>query len=818
MTVTPTSAAGARRRGRVALVLLAVVTAMYLLLPLLSSNEAVRRRVERAAGTASGKDVRIERLHLGYDLGAHFYNLSIREPDSEPFLTVDHAVVRVSPRGLFSGQPLTLELVTPRIVADRLPGSGNGVGAPTLPFRSVQIDDGYLVVGDGTDPLGPITTVIDAIHREQEAHVSLRIDPDLPPLALVATLATTAGKVSVAALRLDWHEVSLAGLARRFPVITSGAVEGTFDVSATASGGLDYLKGSGSILARGLRYRSQALDIAGEVDLPFTWQGNRITLQQPGPRIEAVQWTAGSLTGTAGTATLAGTLTLDGTTLHGTGQLVANKIRAHDPTSERVLEGLAVAATVDGRWSTTTPATLSVGLSTANGEVLWDGIYADLSRHPSKLTCDVTGSELGIDLSNINARAAGIGALTGRLQLSSVAAVQQANLEIEVGELDSLYTLALRDPYKESYPLLATTSVGGALRARVEYKDKGPDFSLTGNLRLMDASISATAPGFSVQGIDLDIPLQLGKVRDLALQEGKLRIRNLRFGAVDAGEVAAALTVRADGVELAAPVSMHLLGGTLQLSELGVAEITSGQPHASLGVTVQALELGPLTKALGLPSLPGTMSGAIPRITVATDEVRSEGEIRIQAFDGNLAVRNLSIDQLFSPVPTFGLDLDFHDISLGRLTETLEIGRVSGVAHGEIRHLAIVNRQPLSFDAWMETVERAGVAQRISVSAIRQLSILGGSGGDPFSQGLLSFFDEYRYAKMGFKCSLENDRFQLRGVETIAGKEYLVVGSRMPPSVNVVSHTQVISFSEMVQRLQRVTSVRAPEQDEGEQE
>jgi hypothetical protein len=56
---------------------------------------------------------------------------------------------------------------------------------------------------------------------------------------------------------------------------------------------------------------------------------------------------------------------------------------------------------------------------------------------------------------------------------------------------------------------------------------------------------------------------------------------------------------------------------------------------------------------------------------------------------------------------------------------------------------------------------------------------------------------------MGFQSRLENDRFYLRGVKSEDGKEYLVVGSTLPPRVNVVSHSQVISFSEMVKRLSR---------------
>ena len=37
-------------------------------------------------------------------------------------------------------------------------------------------------------------------------------------------------------------------------------------------------------------------------------------------------------------------------------------------------------------------------------------------------------------------------------------------------------------------------------------------------------------------------------------------------------------------------------------------------------------------------------------------------------------------------------------------------------------------------------------------------------------------------------------------------KEYLVVGSFLPPTVNIVSHTQTIAFSELVRRLERIKS------------
>jgi hypothetical protein len=160
-------------------------------------------------------------------------------------------------------------------------------------------------------------------------------------------------------------------------------------------------------------------------------------------------------------------------------------------------------------------------------------------------------------------------------------------------------------------------------------------------------------------------------------------------------------------------------------------------------------------------------------------------------------------------VPAVGLDLDFEELSLGAMTDALDVGRISGVVRGRIHNLSIVAGQPVSFEAEMASVPRDGVPQEISVRAIRQISIVAGPGGDAFSSGILSFFDRYRYAKLGLRCSLENDRFVLRGIDEHDGKQVLVAGSFLPPRVNVYSESQVSGFTEMMRRLRRAMDTGA---------
>ena len=95
----------------------------------------------------------------------------------------------------------------------------------------------------------------------------------------------------------------------------------------------------------------------------------------------------------------------------------------------------------------------------------------------------------------------------------------------------------------------------------------------------------------------------------------------------------------------------------------------------------------------------------------------------------------------------------------------------------------------------VHTVARPGSSQWISVEALNKITVLSsGEDGSLIYGGIAGFFDEFRYSKMGFKATLRNDKLTLRGIESSDGKEFLVVGSLLPPTVNVISHTREIRF------------------------
>ncbi|HEX2227770.1 MAG TPA: hypothetical protein VHM64_11550, partial [Candidatus Binatia bacterium] len=150
-------------------------------------------------------------------------------------------------------------------------------------------------------------------------------------------------------------------------------------------------------------------------------------------------------------------------------------------------------------------------------------------------------------------------------------------------------------------------------------------------------------------------------------------------------------------------------------------------------------------------------------------------------------------------------DARFRDISLEEASKTFAFGQISGILEGRVNNLVITAGQPSEFRANVQTVEKRGISQRISVESLNKITVLS-SGNDAggLYGGIASFFDTFRYSKLGFKATLKNDKLTLHGVESREDGEYLVVGSFIPPTVNVVSHTQVIAFSELLRRLAQI--------------
>jgi len=260
------------------------------------------------------------------------------------------------------------------------------------------------------------------------------------------------------------------------------------------------------------------------------------------------------------------------------------------------------------------------------------------------------------------------------------------------------------------------------------------------------------------------------------------------------------------------PLRIPTYGGIIEISNLVWKDFIANPHQFSLSVDAQNLQLQRLTESLEAYRLVGMMSGAIPKIETVGNTLRSSGEIQIQVFGGRIQLSKMEIESPFAGVRSIKLDSRFQDLDLEQASKTFEFGRISGMLEGSVSNLVIADGQPALFVAEAHNVEKSGVSQWISVDALNKLTVLssGNSAGALYG-GLAVFFDSFRYSKLGFKANLKNDKLILRGIESRDGKEYLVVGSRIPPTVNVISHTQEIGFGELLRRLDQIQKSDKPQ-------
>jgi hypothetical protein len=288
---------------------------------------------------------------------------------------------------------------------------------------------------------------------------------------------------------------------------------------------------------------------------------------------------------------------------------------------------------------------------------------------------------------------------------------------------------------------------------------------------------------------------------------GILSIRGGHFGSRSLEPITSALSLSNNRLILHQPVHLAIFGGSVEIANLTWPDVVNNPKAMSFALDIKLLQLQELTDALGWPRFSGTLSGAIPQVRSMTDILRSEGQVHADLFGGQLQIDQMEIDNLFSAIPSLKLAARFQNIRLEQVSDTFAFGKISGILEGAVNDLVITQGQPASFQAQAETVDRPESNQWISVEALNKITILSsGQDSNVLYGGLAGLFDNFRYSKMGFKASLRNDKLILRGVESRDGKEFLVVGTLLPPTVNIISHTQEIGFSELLRRLERITT------------
>jgi len=96
-------------------------------------------------------------------------------------------------------------------------------------------------------------------------------------------------------------------------------------------------------------------------------------------------------------------------------------------------------------------------------------------------------------------------------------------------------------------------------------------------------------------------------------------------------------------------------------------------------------------------TFPGTVKARFPSIAYQNGELTTEGGLAIDIFGGRIEAADMYVKDLFAPSRKIGGDIRFSDIDLGKITETIKVGKITGVIKGSLKDLVIEYGQPSAF-------------------------------------------------------------------------------------------------------------------------
>jgi len=264
-----------------------------------------------------------------------------------------------------------------------------------------------------------------------------------------------------------------------------------------------------------------------------------------------------------------------------------------------------------------------------------------------------------------------------------------------------------------------------------------------------------------------------------------------------------------DALILEEPARIPILDGALIVEELVWHLGSSSQRDLAMAARLEPVDLAELSQRFGWPSMGGRIAGRFPGLRFASETVSFDGGLDLQLFDGTARIESLSIERPFGNDPALSADVRFDALDLDLLTRAFEIGRMQGLLSGSIGELRLLSWQPVSFDAWFETLTESP-QREISQRAVDSLSSLSGGGGAAVSGILMRWFESFPYRKLGLGCRLSANVCSMRGLRETGEGGYLILEGRAIPRLDIVGYQRRVDWPRLVGQLRAAVESSGP--------
>jgi hypothetical protein len=496
-----------------------------------------------------------------------------------------------------------------------------------------------------------------------------------------------------------------------------------------------------------------------------------------------------------------------------TGSLNLSKAGFQDATGTIVSEGLEPRLKVEADVLTSSaPVPFSLALELANGESLWKDAYFNWRNDPLKLELraefnSTTGTVSGGDASVFFAP---LGELKARGS-ASLGPAPRLDLHVAAPSLDLARLYAFLGKMRPSQA--STLDVHGSAEATADIRF-AKLLSFRGLVKVRGGTVKEKDGSLVLAGIDADLPLSMSigarpgeDVPDYSLSPGFFQIKEVKSPAANLSSLRLDF-LAARNLFLLYPVGIRIWGSNLALGRTVLSLAPAGL--ALRGVSTLAmsdLDFSRLPFNSESFKLVGTASIPEAGLLVSPKEVRFGGRMLATLFGGRMTLDRLRVTDAFSAGRRIMFDAEVEGLDLGKLTDSVPFGEVTGIVDVSLQGLALSYGQPESFAMTIRSAPTKGVPQKFSLKAVDNLSVIssGGKSSAPSSSLLTKFVHSFNYSRIGIACSLRNDVFTLKGTIVEGGVQYLVRRATFF-GIDVVNAKPVntISFKDMMGRLERV--------------
>ncbi len=436
------------------------------------------------------------------------------------------------------------------------------------------------------------------------------------------------------------------------------------------------------------------------------------------------------------------------------------------------------------------------------GEVFWQPFYFTGEGHQLAARGMIRDQYVSVEQGIVSL--SGIGRADFSIEADiSERILQQAMLSAENLELSTLLGEIIR-PLAAGTALAETEAAGQA--SITWHYQRNDRQSLI--IDLEDVSLTDTRRQFSFEGIDAHVPWRSNGEMKGIIKFKKGGILQIPLGM-------AQIPFETDGMQFRIPhLEIPVLDGKIAIENFTAALRESGWGWQFKG-RLFPVSMEKLTEALQVQPMFGTLSGIIPEMSYANSIMAMEGVLVFDIFDGVAVARNLVLTEPFSRIPHLTMDMAIHHIDLDLLTRAYSFGNIQGRIDMEVNDLELVDWEPVRFDA--KLVSSPGdYKRRISQAAIRNLTALGGGATvTAIQKSFLSFFEEFRYSEIGWRCRLRGHICRMGGIEPFSSlpddeQGYVLVQGSGIPAITINGYNREVDWPELVKRLKHAIKSSNP--------